>query len=168
MTERKARIVLRDTTASPMLGTVPLALRGQAQRLGRFIRERRVALGFTKQVEFAAIAGVKQPQLSDWERGRYVPDRENLDALAAALQLTRDDLIDVIKGRDLPRHEGGDKYVPSRKEGASVPAKAQARLLEKRNAELERTVSALASQLGDVIALAHQIIERAKVPGRRA
>jgi transcriptional regulator with XRE-family HTH domain len=53
-------------------------------RIGRRIRRVRKERGMT-QTELARALNVADAQVSRWETGRVVPQRRNLEALAAAL-----------------------------------------------------------------------------------
>src|SRR5687768_10513659 len=61
-------------------------------RLARLRNER----GFT-QVELAEKLGIAQPIISDYERGRLRPHPDMLTRLAAALQVSADELLGLAK-----------------------------------------------------------------------
>jgi transcriptional regulator with XRE-family HTH domain len=173
VTDCKGGIALRDIALARILSPVPRKPRKpldpNAVRVGAFIKARRESLGFDRQKDFAIELKVQQPQLSDWERGRQMPDRDNTDRLAAGLQMTVDDFLDVIKGRDQLRPSPSGKKALSRKEGAADAApRVETRVLERRIVELEKTIEAFSGYIADVATLAQRIVEIAKkVPGRR-
>lgn len=65
------------------------------QQLGEVIRARRKELGLTQR-QLAERAHVEEPQtISRWERGARAPN--DLDAVAAALETTADDLLSRLQ-----------------------------------------------------------------------
>lgn len=58
----------------------------EPQAKWRFLAESRVRLGLG-QGQIAALCGVKQPQVSDWETGKDTPTFSQISSLAKALQV---------------------------------------------------------------------------------
>jgi len=74
--------------------------------IGGNIKRARLAAGITTQTELAKRLGVPQPQLSDWENGRYgTPDVTTLLKIAATIPCTLDALV---KGVDASYDRGAD------------------------------------------------------------
>lgn len=61
--------------------------------IGRNIVTAREAAGIRTQSELARRAGVPQPQMNDWEKGRFTPDVMNLLKIAAAIPCSVEALV---------------------------------------------------------------------------
>jgi transcriptional regulator with XRE-family HTH domain len=66
---------------------------GKAERLGEFIRRQR-ELNELSMRQFADLAGISNPYLSQIERGLREPSERVLDAIASALQVSADTLYE--------------------------------------------------------------------------
>ena len=85
------------------------------EKIGAFVAARRKALDMTQQ-QLADALGVTNKAVSKWERGLGLPDITALPQLAAALQVSVDELL-----------AGGEKQPQASKmPPATVPAPAEA------------------------------------------
>jgi transcriptional regulator with XRE-family HTH domain len=135
---QEARIV-RLVTAPPDLHTV-----------GGRIRAARLAADLTQE-QLAEKAHVTQTQISDWERNRFVPELDNIRALAKALHKTVEDFLDMPDEADPTRHAGRDKTAKvgnGNKEGDDVSSQLVTRL-KQRIAELEEQVAQVQRVFGE-------------------
>ena len=66
---------------------------GRAEQLGEFIRRQR-ELNALSMRQFADLAGISNPYLSQIERGLREPSERVLDAIAAALQVSTDSIYE--------------------------------------------------------------------------
>lgn len=73
-----------------------------AKRMGRRVRQLRLAGGFT-QAELAERSGMATQAVSRIERGERSPTLETLDKLSAALGVTLGELADVAQSLPRPR-----------------------------------------------------------------
>lgn len=119
----------------PVGGPQPLT----AQTIGGRIREARKQAHLS-QTALADRLGLKQARVSDWECGKFKPERDNLASLAAALGRT---MAELMPGpSDQPRHSPPvqAQAPPSGKGGAYAADRAQAGLLEDDEREFYRAV----------------------------
>jgi transcriptional regulator with XRE-family HTH domain len=79
-------------------------LRAPSPRLGEVIRRQRELNRLTLR-QFAALAGVSNPYLSQIERGHRAPSEVVLDAIARSLKTTRDELFEQA-GMRAPDDDG--------------------------------------------------------------
>lgn len=70
-------------------------------QLGRFIATRRKARGLSMQ-QLADSVGVSKSVVSDWEHGRMAPKADKLEPLAAALEVSLEDLF-ALAGHVTPK-----------------------------------------------------------------
>ena len=103
--------------------------------MGDRITEARVAAGLT-QPDVAAAIGVKQQQVSAWERGTRIPDRHRA-ALAGVLGIDLTDLLTWIADEEQDRHD------TVKRELAATVQSAE------RNVELLERILALLQRLSD-------------------
>ncbi len=66
-----------------------------AKNFGNNLKRERIAAGLT-QAELAAMVGVKQQQLSQWECDKVEPTLSNVVALLKALHVGMEDLVDDL------------------------------------------------------------------------
>ena len=95
-----------------------------SQSLGAFVIERRVAVGYRTQRALADASGIKQPDLSDIERGATkLPNPETRRKLAKALRVTHLDLL--IAAGEITENEiqdaGKEGTLPQPQFGAPPP-----------------------------------------------
>jgi transcriptional regulator with XRE-family HTH domain len=79
-------------------------VRTPSPRLGEVIRRQRELNRLTLR-QFAALAGVSNPYLSQIERGHRAPSEVVLDAIARSLKTTRDELFEQA-GMSAPDDDG--------------------------------------------------------------
>jgi transcriptional regulator with XRE-family HTH domain len=80
-----------------------------AARLGEIIRQQR-ELGEMSMRQFAEIAGISNPYLSQIERGLRAPSEHVLDGIASALEVSADALYEQA-GMSIPGEEPEDNAV---------------------------------------------------------
>lgn len=80
------------------------SVRAPSPRLGEVIRRQRELNRLTLR-QFAALAGVSNPYLSQIERGHRAPSEVVLEAIARSLKTTRDELFEQA-GMDEPDDDG--------------------------------------------------------------
>lgn len=78
----------------------------EENKIGLFIRDRRLALGLTQQ-QLADKLGITDKAVSKWERGLSLPDIALLQPLAGELDVT---VTELLSGQRLPR----DQSLPMR------------------------------------------------------
>jgi transcriptional regulator with XRE-family HTH domain len=61
-----------------------------------FLKDRRTSLDLTQE-QLAIRSGLRQSDISRWERGYYVPPTKVLGALAEALEITGDELLALTR-----------------------------------------------------------------------
>ena len=106
---------LRDILAGPMLPDMGTDPDGQ-NPLGKGIKDEREKAGFKYQKDFAAVIEVSQSRLSDWERGRWKPNRDNLAKIARGLNLSVDYLLSLANAQasnGVPLQQAGTHDTPS-------------------------------------------------------
>lgn len=97
------------------------------------------------QKQLAEAVGVPQSRMSDWERGRFRPERDNLARIARALGKTIEHFL--ADASDLPSHTGtGQKPAP--KAGDNDASQTDPRVLQARITALEDELAATKSVLG--------------------
>jgi transcriptional regulator with XRE-family HTH domain len=87
--------------------------------IGRNIRQAREAAGYGAKMQgkCADLIGVRQPRLSDWERGRFIPEITNLLLIARVIGVTIDSLV---AGVDADYDIAADARRRSEMEGTST------------------------------------------------
>lgn len=75
-----------------VLDRLPDALAHRRRVIGANVRAARLAAGMT-QVQLAAALGTSHPAVSRWENGGDEPTDRTLDALAAVLRCSVDELL---------------------------------------------------------------------------
>lgn len=163
---------LRDTQPLRMLMAAMASI-------GENIKAARTAAGIKTQGGLARKMGVPQPQMSDWENNRYVPDLSTLLRIAAAIPCDLDALVQGIDtrydesraARDLLGQGGGvqtGSLPPGEPDG---PASDRARRLESRLQEYDGLVPDLERITQALVRVAAKRAEDAaatrSTPGRR-
>lgn len=82
-------------------------------QIGRFIAERRRALGFTQQA-LADALGLSNRTISKWECGGGLPDMEHVLPLCRAIDITADELLGGSRGAETIPIEGKPSSVLER------------------------------------------------------
>jgi transcriptional regulator with XRE-family HTH domain len=82
-------------------------VRHQSSRLGEIIRRQRALNRLTLR-QFAAMAGISNPYLSQIERGLRTPSREVVDAIARSLETTTAQLYEQAGVVVEPERDGNE------------------------------------------------------------
>jgi transcriptional regulator with XRE-family HTH domain len=99
----------------------------QASSLGDFIRSQR-KLSEVSMRQFAELAGISNPYLSQIERGLRAPSEQVLKSIADALDISADTLYDQA---GVPREEDGpSKVVEAIREDAKLTGRQRQALIE--------------------------------------
>jgi transcriptional regulator with XRE-family HTH domain len=107
-----------------MLGRVPDM---SASSLGEFIRRQR-ELSEVSMRQFAELAGISNPYLSQIERGLRAPSEQVLQSIADALQVSAETLYDHA---GMPReHDGPAKVVQAIREDPKLTGRQRQALVE--------------------------------------
>jgi transcriptional regulator with XRE-family HTH domain len=100
---------------------------GQASSLGEFIRRQR-ELSDVSMRQFAELAGISNPYLSQIERGLRAPSEQVLKSIADVLEMSADTLYDHA---GVPREtDGPSKVVRAIREDAKLTGRQRQALIE--------------------------------------
>lgn len=88
-------------------------------KFGNYIKKRRIELGFTQESVAAAMYISKQ-SVSNWELGKTIPTRANITRLAIKLDVSKNDLLDLLDGEPADDNMYYEKYMTLESSGDAI------------------------------------------------